>query len=48
MKILKTQILKICPNCLSKVEKNTQFNSWNGYKARNGHVFCKKCGTEIK
>jgi hypothetical protein len=48
MKTVKTQKLKICPNCLEKVPDNTKFNSWSGWKARDGSVFCKMCGKEIK
>ena len=49
MKIKKTQELKICPNCLTKIPLQQKLNlKWSGYKAREGHVFCKTCSVEIK
>jgi len=49
MKIKKTQELKICPNCLTKIPLQQKINlKWSGYKAREGHVFCKTCSVEIK
>jgi RNase P subunit RPR2 len=48
MKIIKTQKTKICPNCMSKVIEQTKFNTWFGWKIRDGSVFCKMCGKEIK
>lgn len=47
MKLKNTQ--KICPHCLSKINLQQRLNlKWPGWKARNGHVFCKVCSTEIK
>ncbi len=48
MKTKKTQERKRCPSCWSKIPLQQKLGKYHGYKIRRGHVYCKKCSTEIK
>jgi rRNA maturation protein Nop10 len=36
-----------CPNC-GEIITISKLNPWEGYKIKEGHVFCKMCSHEIK